>query len=252
MAIDTRELGEKALDRSSGVPLHLQLRNMLRDQITEGPYRPGEAFPTEREVAERFRVSRTTVREALAELAQDGFLVRRQGKGTFVARTRAVFDATRLSSFSEDMQRRGLQAGGRILDVREEVPEADVAAHFGRDVRRVRRIDRLRFAGGEPISLQQSFLPLPRFCFPVEALAESSLYRLLERRFGVFVASADEVISAEVASVADAALLDIEEGAPLLCVRRFAFAQTGDAVEFARIRYRADRYEFSVHQRRGG
>ncbi len=240
------------LDRASGVPLRLQLRDALQRQIIDGSYRPGESFPTEREIAEHFRVSRTTIREALVDLVQDGFLVRQQGKGTFVARAKDAFDATHLSSFSEDMRKRGLTAGSRLLGVRDEVPAGDVAAHFGPEVVRVRRIDRLRFADGEPIALQRSWLPLPRFDFPPESIENESLYAVLEERHGVFVASADEVISAEVASASEAELLSVESGAPLLCVLRFAYSQTGEAIECVRIRYRADRYTFSVHQRRGG
>lgn len=245
-----RRLG--TLDRTSGVPLRLQLRDALQRQITEGSYRPGQAFPTEREIAEHFRVSRTTIREALVDLVQDGFLVRQQGKGTFVARAKDAFDATRLSSFSEDMRRHGLRAGSRLLSVRDEAPDREVAAHFGGDVLCVRRIDRLRFADDEPIALQRSWLPLPRFAFPPEEIENDSLYSFLEERYGVFVESADEVISADVARSDEAALLSLDPGAPLLCVLRFAFSQTGEAIECVRIRYRADRYTFSVHQRRGG
>jgi GntR family transcriptional regulator len=240
-----------AIDRDNGLPLHLQIRRMLQRQITDGSYRPGEPFPTERELGERFRVSRTTVREAVVGLVDDGFLVRQQGKGTFVARTRDTFDATRLSSFSEDMQRRGLSTRSRVLSLREEVPTGDAALHFGPDVQRVLRIDRLRFADDEPISLQRSFLPLPRFAFTLGELENASLYELLETHHGVVVRSAEEVISAEGATTADARLLNVHEGAPLLCVLRFAFSQTGSAIECVNIRYRADRYRFSVQQRRG-
>ena len=245
-----RRLG--TLDRSSGVPLRLQLRDALQRQITEGSYHPGEAFPTEREIAERFRVSRTTIREALVDLVKDGFLVRQQGKGTFVARAKDAFDATRLSSFSEDMRKQGLAAGSRLLDVRDDVPSGEIAAHFGADVKRVRGIHRLRFANDEPIALQLSWLPLPRFDFPPESIADGSLYALLEERHGVYIDSADEVISAQTADAEEARLLGIEPDAPLLCVLRFAYSQTGEAIECVRIRYRADRYTFSVHQRRGG
>jgi len=239
------------LDRSSGMPLHVQLRDALQRQITEGSYRPGEPFLTEREIAARFHVSRTTIRDAVVDLVNGGYLVRQQGKGTFVARTRDAFDATRLSSFSEDMRRRGLPTTSRLLTLTDEVPSAEVAAHFGSGVRLVRRIDRLRFAGGEPISLQQSLLPLPRFAVSVEELGDGSLYQLLEARYGVFVTTAEEVISAESASAAEADLLGIVEGAPLLNVLRFAFSQTGEPIECVRIRYRADKYRFYVQQTRG-
>lgn len=240
------------LDRASGLPLHLQLRDALLRHIREGAYRPGEPFLTEREIAARFHVSRTTIRDAIVDLVSGGYLVRQQGRGTFVARTRDAFDATRLSSFSEDMGRRGLPASSRLLALTDEAPTDEIAAHFGSGVRLVRRIDRLRFAGGEPISLQQSLLPLPRFPVSMEELGDGSLYEMLETRYGVFVTTAEEVISAEVASSADAVLLGVPEGAPLLSVLRFAFSQVGEPIECARIRYRGDKYKFYAHQTRGG
>lgn len=240
------------LDRSSGIPLRIQLRDVLQREITQGAYEPGEMFPTEREIAERYHVSRTTIREALTDLVRLGFVTRQQGKGTFVARSTDVFDATQLSSFSEDMSKRGLTAGAELLAFDTQAPEEDHVKHFGSHVDAVWRIYRLRLANGEPIALQTSYLPAGRFDFTAEEVATGSLYRVLEARYGVFVASADEVISAVVASGAQAEILRVEQGTALLCVDRYAFSQSGEPVEYVRIQYLADRYKFFVHQSRGG
>lgn len=240
------------LDRNSRLPLHIQLRDLLQREIVEGAYRPGAAFPTEREISERFHVSRTTIREALSELVRLGHLVRQQGKGTFVARTHDAFDATQLSSFTEDMRRRGFRAGARLLEF-ERCPAAGPARrHFGGGAGELWRVRRLRFADDEPIALQTSFLPADRFRFDERELTDASLYGLLAERHGVFVARADEVIAAAVASAEQAALLALEGCAALLCVERFAYSQTGEPIEYAEIQYRADRYTFFVHQSRGG
>ena len=240
-----------SLDRNSSVPLHIQLRDLLLDHVVEGTYQPGEAFPTEREISQRYHVSRTTIREAINDLVRLGYLVRQQGKGTFVARSHDAFDATRLSSFTEDMSRRGLTAGAELLSLSREAPSEGARRHFG-EVATVWRLHRLRLADGEPIALQTSFLPADRFGFSEEELKDASLYRLLAERYGVGFTTADEIISATVATSEQAELLKVESGAPLLCVERYAYAQTGEPLEVVSILYRADRYKFFVHQHRGG
>lgn len=240
------------LDRNSDLPLRAQLRNLLQRHIIDGAYRPGEPFPTEREISARYHVSRTTIREALSDLVRLGYLVRQQGKGTFVARTHDAFDATRLSSFTEDMAKRGLTADVRLLRLAREEPDESCRRHFGESVGPVWRIHRLRLADREPIALQTSFMPVDRFPFAREELASGSLYRLLAERFGLRVESADEVIAATTATPEEAALLGVASGAPLLHIDRYTYAQTGEAIEVVRILYRADRYKFYVHQNRGG
>ena len=240
-----------SLDRHSSVPLRVQLRDLLLDHVVEGTYKPGEAFPTEREISQRYHVSRTTIREAINDLVRLGYLVRQQGKGTFVARSHDAFDATRLSSFTEDMSRQGLTAGSRLLSLSKESPSEGARRHFG-EVAAVWRLHRLRLADGEPIALQTSFLPADRFTFSEEELEDRSLYRMLAERYGVGFTTADEIISATVAIPEQAELLEVEPGAPLLCVERYAYAQTGEPLEVVTIFYRADRYKFFVHQHRGG
>jgi GntR family transcriptional regulator len=241
----------KTLDRRSEIPLHVQLRKVLQQLIVGNHYEPGKLFPTEREIAERYHVSRTTIREAINDLVRLGYLTRQQGKGTFVARAHGAFDATQLSSFTEDMTQRGLMAGGQVLELTKTIPRGEIQKHFGSSVKSVWQIYRLRLANQEPIALQDSFLPANRFDFTTNDLADGSLYDLLAARYGVYTASAYEMITAAVATAHQAELLELTPGAPLLCVDRFAFSQTGEPIEVVKVMYRADRYKFFVHQRRG-
>lgn len=242
----------QTLDRNGNVPLHVQLRDALRRQIVEGVYQPGQVFPTEREFAETFHVSRTTIREALNDLVRLGYLTRQQGKGTFVARTHDAFDAARLSSFSEDMARRGQQPGSQVLSFERATVPLEAREHLGDASTEAWRIVRVRFADEEPIALQMSYLPAKRFPLEPLELHNGSLYALLKQKYGIYAASADEIITAEVAPEEEAQLLGVAVGAPLLCVERFVFSQRGEAVEYAKLSYRADSYKFYVHQHRGG
>lgn len=240
------------LDRNSTTPLHVQLQRALVDDIVTAGYPPGSVFRTEREIAETYQVSRTTIRAALDELVRLGYLTRQRGKGTFVTRSEAAFDATRLSSFTEDMRKEGRTAGGTVLALRRVQPPQDAQRHFGASVSDVWRIQRLRTANGEPIALQTSFVRADRFHIAAADLRDASLYALLANRYGITAAVADEVITARVASKRSARHLGIRPGDPLLCVDRFTFSQHGEPVEYVQIQYRADRYRFFVHQHRGG
>ncbi len=242
----------QTLDRSSSTPLHVQLREILQRAILGGAYHPGESFPTEREISATYHVSRTTIREALSDLVRLGYLVRQQGKGTFVARAHDAFDATELSSFSEDMAKRGLRAGAVLLGLSQQPPLGPARQHFGDEVATVWRIYRLRLANDEPIALQTSYLPAERFAFTEDDLRDGSLYAILQQRYGVAIASADEVLSAVVAGTDQAKLMRLPAGAPLLRVERYTYSQTGEPLEYVEILYRADRYTFFVHQNRGG
>lgn len=240
------------LDPSSTTPLHEQLRKALQDDILKGGYGPGSRFPTEREIAEAFHVSRTTIRTALDELVRTGFLTRQQGKGTFVTRSETAFDATRLSSFTEDMRKEGRKAGARVLTLRRELPPPEAHRHFGAGVPEVWKIRRLRTADGEPVALQTSYIRADRFHLTASDLADASLYAVLADKYGVTTVSADEIITSQVAGKRDARHLRIRPGDPLLCVDRFTFSQDGEPVEYVQIQYRGDRYRFFVHQHRGG
>ena len=240
------------LDRTSTTPLHVQLQRALLDDIISAKYRPGSVFATEREIAELYHVSRTTIRSALDELVRLGYLTRQRGKGTFVTRSEAAFDATRLSSFTEDMRKEGRTAGGTILALRRGQPPQDAQRHFGTGVGDVWRIQRLRTADGEPIALQTSYVRADRFQLTEAELRDGSLYALLADKYGVTTTSADEIITARVANKRDAQSLRIHPGDPLLCVDRFTFSQDGEPVEYVQIQYRGDRYRFFVHQHRGG
>lgn len=240
------------LDRTSTTPLHVQLQHVLLDDIVSGGYEPGSVFRTEREIAETYYVSRTTIRAALDELVRIGYLTRQRGKGTFVTRSEAAFDATRLSSFTEDMNKEGRTAGGAILSFRRGTPPPNAQRHFGDGVNEVWRIQRVRTADGEPIALQTSYLRADRFHVAAAELNGGSLYGLLADKYGIATVSADEVITAQIAGKRDAKHLGVRPGDPLLCVDRFTFSQHGEPVEYVQIQYRADRYRFFVHQHRGG
>lgn len=232
-----------------------QIRDYLLEQIKSGELRHGQRVPSERELCQRFGVSRMTVRQALDRLAWEGVLERRRGSGTYVAPPKIRLGLQQLTGFSEDMRRRGMRPGSRILlaDVGEADPEAAAALGLAVD-RRVTHLRRLRLADQRPLALECVQVPLRVFPDLVDRIqaavrageAESlSLYALFERA-GIRLARAEQSIEASIATGEQAALLGVREGSPLLVLTRLTWADDGTAVEFVRSWYRGDKYRYET------
>lgn len=233
--------------------LYQRIKEYLLEEIDAGRLAEGDQVPSERELAERFRMSRMTVRHALTELVTDGSLFRHQGKGTFVARPKIRQGLAGLTSFTEDMLARGLKPGARILSVEAVSAPYRVrhALSLGPESTMVLRMERLRLADGEPMALEQVHLPYPRFASLLEAdLVNASLYQVLAEQYGVQMSSAIQTIEPAVADAPLARALAVREGALLLLLERTTFDERGEPLEFATSYYRGDRYRFVAHLER--
>ena len=218
-------------------PLYRQIKALLTRSLQGGQWKPGEAIPAEVELAARYKVSQGTVRKAIDELAADNLLVRRQGKGTFVA-THA--EAKTQYRFLRLMHDSGEAPGLRrqLLDCRRMRAPSDIvqALRLERGEQAV-QVRRLLLAGDAPVVLDELWLPASLFKgLTLQMLSEDRgpMYGLFERHFGVRMIRAEEKIRAVAAAVEDAALLALSEGAPLLCVERLAFTYGDKPVEFRR------------------
>lgn len=224
------------------VPKYYRIKGDLLRLI--GGATPGTGLPTERELAERFQTSRTTVRQALAELAIEGRLERAQGRGTYVAEPKLI-QLRQLSSFSEDVRRRGGDAAAVVLSITRTAADAEVARALGLDVGRlVYRVERVRQAGDEPIAIEVAHL---RGAFPrlrVELGRRGSLYATLAEAYGIDLAAAEDAIETTMATPEQAELLGADTGLPMLLICRTAWDRDGAPVEYTRALYRGDRFRF--------
>jgi GntR family transcriptional regulator len=196
-------------------------------------------------LAEQFGTSRTTVRQALAELVVEGRLQRRQGKGTFVTRPK-VAQHLQLTSYTQDIRAHGMEPTSRVIGW-EQLPADDLLA--GRLALRagdpVLRLERLRLADGEPMAIERTFLAAERFPDLGQHMAGGgSLYAALERVYGVLPVEAEETIETALATPAEAWLLGIDTGLPVLLLSRHAVDAGGQPVEWVRSVFRGDRYKF--------
>ena len=218
-------------------PLYRQIKSLLMQRLESGEWRPGEAIPSEMELAARFKVSQGTVRKAIDALAADHLVVRRQGKGTFVAtHTEEAQSSFRFLRIRQDDG--GEQPVSRLVDVRRGKASVEVARLLelkpGDPVVVVRRV--LEW-GGRPVIVDDITLPAALFRGLTRAKLESyagSMYGFFETQFGVRMLNAQERIKAVPADPATAGVLGVPAGTPLLAVDRVAHTYGGRPVEFRR------------------
>jgi GntR family transcriptional regulator len=233
------------------VPLYRQIEEALLAQIAAGQLRQGEMIPPERELCERYGVSRITVRRAIGELETRGYLRRHQGKGTFVSRSRIHREMGRLISFSEEMKAQGHTPGSRLLNLQHRPADKSIAQllHVS-EGHPIWIVERLRLADDEIVSLSVSYLNLPVHVYltPLELNSEISLWSLLEKK-GILIAEADTAVRAIVADARYAELLEVEEGDPLLVREGVNYSLSPEPVpvEAFEVVSRADRYQYSLH-----
>ncbi|HWO70112.1 MAG TPA: GntR family transcriptional regulator [Actinomycetota bacterium] len=225
---------------------YLEIEEELADRIESGDFPTGTRLPGERDLARRLGVSRMTVRQALTRLEHRGLIVRQQGRGTFVAAPKLRQDATVLRGFFEQMVGQGVFPVSRCI-AREELPASAAIAQIlhVRLGEPVYKVVRVRSANDQPIVLETSYFPAAIVPGLLDLdLERSSIYRLMDRRFDARPVRAVQSLEPVVAERAEAALLRVPVGSPLMLVERTAWDRAGRAVEHARDLYRGDRSRF--------
>ena len=234
------------VDRTSPVPLYFQVASRLQELIENGEIGVGARIENEVDLAERLGVSRPTTRRAIQYLVERGMLVRKRGVGTQVVHPK-VRRPVELSSLYDDLVNADRRPRTDVLDLRvipasQEIAEALELAS-GSDVT---WIERLRYAGGEPLALMHNAIPVDLLPLTEQDLAEHGLYELL-RRAGYVPRIATQVIGARSATAAEAKTLDEKRGASLLTMTRTAWDAGGRALEYGSHVYRTSRYSFELN-----
>lgn len=236
------------LDPKNRLPLYIQLANLIRAKVQDGAWVPGEQIPTESELCDQYQVSRITVRQAVAELAQEGYLERYPGRGTFVAEPRIEQRISRLTGFTQDMETRGKRPGARVLQFEiVEPPSALSWAYRLRDEEKVILLKRLRLADGEPLAVEMSYLSY-NLCAAVlnGNFEDRSLYAVLEETCNIIPSRAGQQWTAVACPKEEARLLNIPRGAPVLHIYRTTYNQNDQPFEWVESYYRGDKYIFQA------
>ncbi len=228
----------------SPVPKHQQLREILINQI-DTELEPDTPIPSERDLGERYALSRMTVRQAINQLVAEGRLYRVRGRGTFVAQPKMDLQI-RLASFTEDMTRRGMVPASRTLAFERIEATPVIARQLELNPGEpVVRLARLRYADSIPMAVERTHLPENRVPGLLSHGTPQSLYQTLADEYGLKLTWGEQVIEAGNPDPEDAALLEIPAGGVVLQMSRRSYA--GDVViEYAVSAYRADRYQLWV------
>ena len=236
------------INKQSPIPIYHQLENFLKEQIENRTLLPDEMIPSEREYAERYEISRMTVRQALNNLVSEGFLYRQKGKGTFVSKKKIEQDLEWLTGFTEDMLARGMTPSSRLLSFK--IIPADIQVSTQLKISEkdsIYEIVRVRLADGIPMALEYTYVPADVVPGLTEENSNRSLYEYIETNSSHRISEAYQEIEAAAARESEAELLEVSEGAPVLLMMRTASLDDGTPFEFVKSIYRADRYRF-IHK----
>ncbi|MGH2411011.1 MAG: GntR family transcriptional regulator, partial [Chloroflexota bacterium] len=225
------------LDRQSLVPIHYQFKKMLLDQILSGHLPPGTQLPTEGEYARRFGVSLAPIRQALGDLAQQGYIERRTRRGTFVRQRKIAQKIASLSSFTDAMHETNLPVAVEVLRLELLRAPKDRAAMLGLpESEPVVFLERRCSLDREPAALLRSWLPATRFPdLESRILADRSLYHLLENEYDCLMRRAESYFEVCPATHETSALLAIGPGLSVIRVESVTYDQHDRAVEYVEI-----------------
>lgn len=235
------------LNKTDGIPLYVQIRKSLLEDIQGGNLKTGDRLPSEDELAGRYGVSRMTVRQGISDLIDMGVLYRKHGVGTFVAQPHLVRDHSSLTSFLETAEADGLNFAYKLLIADILPAKLRVAQSLSlAEGELVIRVKTLRFTDSVPVTYHDAYVPYKRYPQILqEDLEERELWQILET-YGQRVKRAVQRLEAREADDEVANLLNLEIGAPILYKERTIYLEDGTPVEFAYCYNRGDRYSLTV------
>lgn len=235
------------LDNTISTPLFKQLADTLRSAIDSGEYPAGSRLPTENELCQRYSVSRVTVRKALDELSLGEYLVRKPGKGTFVAEKKFQRNLSGVLGYSEMCRRMGYEPGARTIRIGLEEPTEEEMYQLGlaKDEQML-VVERLRLADGEPVLLEVNKFPEKFFFLFNEDLNNTSLYEVIRNKTGIVFTHSSKLLEIVFASYQEARYLNVSKGHPLLSIKSTVQDDTGENRQLSHQLCIADKFKLMV------
>ncbi|WP_328585902.1 GntR family transcriptional regulator [Rossellomorea aquimaris] len=235
------------VNKKSPLPLYYQIEEHIKGMIDSGVLKPGDVLPSERELAEQFTISRMTVRQAITNLVNKNFLYRKKGSGTYVSQHKFEQSLHGLTSFSEDMRRRGLEPGNKLIHFELSSPTDDLVHHFSlKEDDLVYKIKRIRLASNEPMAIETTYIPVKLIPGLSQEILSHSLYQYVEEEIGLKLGHASQSIEAAAATEDDAKHLKLEKGEPVLFIQRETYLEGGSPFELVKSTYRGDKYKYKM------
>ena len=231
--------------------LYLQIKDILVARIQKGTWPPNTLIPTEQALINEFRVSRTTIRQAINILVQNEMLEKTQGRGTIVKPQNLLGNLGRLKGFAEEVRSKGQAPHSRLIrsefrtTLYQEKTELNVS-----QAEEILLIERIRFADDVPIAIEKTSWPKDIGELLIRHdLNQVNYYDVLEAH-NIYLKNAQENIRAINATIEEADLLGIRPGEALLEMTRLSFGMTDDPIEFTKTKYRSDKYQYSIDLKR--
>ncbi len=233
-------------------PLYFVVKEDIKSTIESGELKPGDVLATENELCQKYNVSRVTVRRAISELVSDQVLERGFGKSALVSRKAVPRSLNRLTGLFEELKSQGIKCSSYVLSTKVVAADKELAAKIGLEEQvKLRQIERLRYADGDPLCYQNMYIP-EEMCVNLDTskLVNNSLYYLLEADCGVSIASAEQTITSVMSGMRIAALLELHEDSPMLKTVRHAYDKDKHCVEYSESFYVGSRYKLNMTMER--
>ncbi|MEF9916721.1 MAG: GntR family transcriptional regulator [Lachnospiraceae bacterium] len=237
------------INKSVPIPLYFQLKELILSEIKNGNYKTGSLIPTEKEFSDSFQISRTTVRQAITELVQEGWLYRVKSKGTYVSQPKITQDyIKKVESFNDQMYRSGLTPSTEVLELKTLKADDTIAKNLRlQEKDLVIFLHRKRSANGEPIVTSKTYLPFKECSFILEHdLRTEQLYTILSNKEETRIFRIERIVEAVEAKTADVKLLGMKRGKPIQHFTSVGYSVFDKPIEYTLSRYRGDRNSFEV------
>ncbi|MEP9408650.1 GntR family transcriptional regulator [Peribacillus frigoritolerans] len=235
------------IDKNSPLPIYFQIEEQIKRQIENGELKAHDVLPSEREYAEKFEISRMTVRQAINNLVNDGYLYRQKGRGTFVADKKLEQQLNGLTSFTEDMKARGLNPSSKLLSFEIIPADKKIASELQISLYApVYEIKRIRLADDVPMALETVYMSANLIKGLTEEIINLSLYQYVENYVKLKIDYASQTLESSIASELEVTHLAIPKHSPILFIQRNTFLIDGTPLEYVKSAYRADRYKFTI------
>jgi len=243
------QINEARLKFDTAIPLYYQLKEVVRQQIEEGIWQIGDLIPTEQQLQEKYRISRSTVRQAINELVNEGYLVKKQGKGTFVAKPKLQEKfVQRTYGFYQEMEEKGFEVESKILEHKLIEPPTRVRTLLKlSEGQKIVKTSRLRSVNKELIMLTTTYVRSD-LCpgLEKEDLTNRSLYQLLWEKYGIKIAYGYRTLEAVAASKYEADMLKVPKGSPVVYLESISYLGDGIPIEYFEAWHRGDRCKFAI------
>jgi GntR family transcriptional regulator len=233
------------------LPVYYHIKQNIKNRILNGEFRPGDKIPSENDWAEEFKVSRLTARQAVLQLIQEGFLVRKRGKGTFVTANNALIDSFNLefNGFMDDLFYQISKSRTKSVKITRMIatPQIRNKLEIKEGNAEIIRIDRVRFKGEKTFAYTVNYMPLETgMKISEDDLLKKPLLQMIEEDLGIKLIEAFQTIQATFADQELAGKLEIASGSPILYVERIMYTHKHKPVEFVQTSYRGDLYKYIV------